>query len=62
MLTDVALAKQATALGRRRRRRWVLDLRRRRGARLAHRISAMHFGRYSENDLMDDGVVELWSV
>jgi hypothetical protein len=41
-LTDVGLSKQPRSLGRGRRRRWVLDLRRCWSARLAHRVCAMH--------------------
>lgn len=43
--TQVALAKEATGLGGRGRRRGVLQLRRRWGARLAHRVGAVHGGR-----------------
>ena len=42
--TNVGTAKETTALGGRGLWRWVLDLRRSRRARLAHRVCAMHDG------------------
>ena len=43
-LTNVGLAKEPPRLRRRGRRRGVLNLRRRRGARLAHGVCTMHDG------------------
>lgn len=42
--TNVGLAKEPASLGGGRGRRGVLDLRRSRGARLAHRVGAVHVG------------------
>lgn len=42
--TKVSLAKEPAGLGGGGRRRRVLDLRRRRGARLAHGVGAVHDG------------------
>jgi hypothetical protein len=42
--TDVGLAKEASALGRGRRRRGALNLRRRWRARLAHAVRSVHRG------------------
>lgn len=41
--TDIGLAEEAPGLGRGRRGRGVLDLRRRRRARRAHAVSTVHF-------------------
>jgi hypothetical protein len=42
--TDVGLAKEPSALGRGRRRRGALNLRRRGRARLAHAVCSVHLG------------------
>ena len=42
--TDVGLAKEASALGRGRRGRGALNLRRRGRARLAHAVGSVHVG------------------
>jgi hypothetical protein len=42
--TNVGLAEESASLGGGRGRRWVLDLRRGGGARLAHGVGAVHDG------------------
>ena len=43
-LTNATLAKESTRFGRGSGRRWILNLRGGGGARLAHRVGAMHDG------------------
>lgn len=61
-LTNVGLAEEAPALGRRRGRRGILDLRRRRRAGLAHAVGSVHLGGCTGGCIARVRIQMLWGV